>query len=759
MDSSATILGGWSVVLPLPIGAYTFSPPFSYSGAVPIGHRVVVPWQDGLHIGIVVGSVQDHLHRLREVISVLDLQPWVLPSHIEVFQMLASRYLWPLGLLFKDVINCGWHSELEHQVSWHAGVNLGLETSLPSDHHALDQLRSQGLLHEHIQIKPRSHWVYRACTASETLTPKQQHAHTVLAAQPHGFVQLSQWAQAAQVGTGVLAAVINRGGAQRVAVASPPPSLPAPHPLRLTPATDAMALYAPFGNRAPLHLRLHGGTPRTRLSHCLALIQQTLAQGQQVLYVVPEHHQLDRAWVALSGVAAAEDVLQYSGHLSNEQREYAWHNSQHQQPRLVIGTLASLSLPLANLGLIIVEDEASDAYKTLSGTRFWALDVIQALREHLAIPMLYVGTVPACESLMLAGTVLPPPEQHLHIVDYGQTPQQPSIGPLSEVRFSAKANSFPLSHELKQALKQVAERQRHAVVFAPRRGYSALLRCSDCGHWPSCPHCDVALRYHSEPTLLMCHQCGFRQSLPQQCPECEGVLLSPKGPGTEWMSQEIQQLLPHFSVYRYDKSHKDNLSALYQGEAGIVVATQALLSQPVLPQLSLVAIALADTALQVPDFRSAERLHAFIRQLIEWHPRRHPFILIQTFQGQHPIFRHLTQRDDAAAYPASELSSREALGYPPFQQLMLLQFTSRTESRTEQAMQALLNHLQQAGVPENHCLGPVPVQKRKGLYSQQLLIRCGNANTLEQYLGLLQQTRWPARLTVDIHPKQLSFFE
>lgn len=679
----------------------------------------------------------------------------------------------------------------------------------------LDAVREQGLLDETFELLPRLTTVYQARewsavpppqrrltawqaqtaeTPATPLTPKQQTALAWLT--QHGPVtSLGEWARQAGVGSSVVTAVVERGWAETAQVDAPPP--PAWSVLQAagqfeTQTAWAQAAGVPNSQIAtllargwadsvevdarppalslpglPPHLRpddlpealiwrLHGGRDRERFEHLAARLHRRLELGRSVLVIAPDAATVRRAWTALSGLASqtGTQAALFSGQLSEIQRDYTWQLIQSGAARLVIGSALALPAPLADLALIVVLEEASDAYKLPSGSGVFVPDLAERMATALSTPLAYVGAVPAVESVPHSGLVLSAPRSRIHVVDYANPDVQPELGPLSAVQLRQAKQGYPLSHDLAKVLRQVAERGRQAVLLAPRRGYSALIRCPSCEHIPQCRNCDIALRLHQHSRQLLCHQCGYHQAIPERCDVCGEMMWNAKGPGTEWIAAEVKKLLPHYPIYRFDKDHKDDLTALMNGDGGVVVGTQALLALEALPNLALIAITLADTWLGVSDFRASERYHRLLRQLISWHPARAPLLLIQTFQAQHPALISVQGGQDALAFPVAEYESRRTLSYPPHAHLAQVLITAREQQRSSSAADEVAQALFNAGATSAEVLGPAasPVTRVKGLYPYHLMLRVRDEDRLAVLLEVLNRS-WKARLRVDVTPR------
>lgn len=750
----------WSVTLPLPLGPLDFGVPHGFVGAVPVGHRVVVPWQGELKIGVVVGEGHGASHRLRDAVTLLDaLQdgPWLHPAFVSALLAESKLSRVPLGVLICELVCVGLDAKLAHRVRAVEGADLAVfggdapseawTDGLKMDAGLLDAIRAQGLLEEDVTPAPRTVSVIRALNAGrEPLTPKQTVAWDWLRGRD-SVATLSEWADLARVSASVVTGVLNRGWAERVDVPAPWPDLPplgeAPRPtLDTLPEADVW--------------RVHGGRASQRYRLLASRIARLLDIGRGVLVIAPDHMTLSRAWAHLSGLSSEERgrAVLFSGALSDQQRERTWDLVRSGAARLVIGTHAALCAPVADLALIVVDEEGSDAHKLRGGGSVFVPEVARRMAAGAECVLAWTGCVPSPEVLSVPGVVLPPPPARVHVVDFGAPPDAPELGPLSRADLRPGKQGYPLSHDLVKVLRQVAERGRQAVLLAPRRGYSALLRCPSCEHTPMCKHCDVPLRFHQETRQLTCHQCGYRERLHDRCEACGERMWQAKGPGTEWIASEVRKVLPDFPVLRFDKDRQDDLSRVDAGDSAVIVGTQALLTRPAPPDLALIGVTLADTWLNVSDFRASERYHRLLRQLLEWHPNRAPMLVVQTFQATHPALASVVAGHDAAHYPSLEQLTRQTLKYPPFARLAHIEVTARDQDRARGAAEAVAAALYGRGAQDGEVLGPAPspIAKLRGAYPYHLLLRVRDEARLDTLLGALD-ARFSGRVRVDVHPR------
>ena len=761
IDSQQT--SSWRVLVALPVGALDYQPVLEWrnQASLVLGRRVLVPWSGGARVGLVVQVLELASERslaLKESIAVLDEQPILTPEACETLLEISRVNLSLDGLALQDFVPFGLEPEFDHIARLVPGVNtdglpdrsddlLDWANAKDFDPGLLDFLRSQGLLEEEATLVRPTRSVIAIAPDDflpeplPKLTAKQEKAFQALR-DTGQFESIAAWARAAKVSSAVATGVIAHGLTVTKLEPLPAPIPNAPEP---NPAPEGVNLEFPD---AP-EIRLHGGKPLDRFAALAPLIHS--ARGC-VLYLAPDRATLDRAFRALGNVRRSG--LLHMG-LNPRQREELWRRARDGELDAIFGTPMALLVPLEPLALLIVEEEGSDAYKLRSGTRAFVPDAARMRAVRTGAKLVFTGAVPAVESLPMPGIVLPPPRARLHVVDYANQAEPDEMGPMTHI--AAPRESWPLSNALKKVLKQVAERGRQAIVIAPRRGYSAVIRCSDCGWLPGCPNCDVPLRYHADRRLLECHQCGHTARPPSRCERCEGTVFAPKGPGSEWIHAELQKLLPNTKVLRYDKDRRDDVSALTRGEPGVIVGTTNVLMLEPPPDLALIALSFADTFATHPDFRASERYHALLRKLLEWHPTRAPLLLIQTFTATHPALLSVLEGHNAEHYPNSELVVREMLRYPPFAKLAQVQVAARRPDDAARAALEAAAVLRDRGAQNDELLGPAPapIARIKGLYAHNLLLRSNSSERLEQLLETVKRGKGGARIRIDVNPRDI----
>lgn len=726
------------VLLPLPLPPFDYAPPHGAEVPEP-GRRVVVPWQQRLRIGIVVGVVERQRQQgeLKEIIGTLDGGPFLTDAALTTIERVAAHTCVPPGTVLANLLATGLSEPLGHEVRAVLGVKgvpLGPEwcpaTTLEPGQ--LELYRQQGLIEERVRvILPTVTRLVARRPPDEALTAKQRQALATLVAMG-GTGSAAAVARQAGVSERVVRTLVHKGYAEYHAVPELPP----------LPAVVGQAV-APVAAIPPETTCLEGGRRRQRLAALLPRLKATVDGGGSALVLVPEQALIAETAGAL---ATAVPVAVLSGELTDAQRRRLWQELPGYGPVVLVGTYLALLAPLAALQQVVVLEAGSPSYKLSSGCRVFVPTAARFLAEAAGATLLESDVLASSEMRLRTGRgcyQLPRPKPRVHVVDLNR-----------------QAN-WPLSADLMVVLKQVAERGRQAVLLAPRRGFSAGLSCRECSYVAMCPHCDLPLRYHREGYRLRCHQCGFDGELPLHCPRCGGVELRPaRAAGTQWIYSAVKALLPDLTCLRFDSDRRDELTSLYDGQAGVVVGTTALLRQPPLPNVALLAVTLLDTLLYVGDYRSEEETLRLLLNLAEVAGEQRPLTVIQTFQPDHPLIGALKAADGPARFVEQALSRRRQFRYPPYALLAKVQVSARERAAAERAASWLAEAMMAQGAHPGELLGPspAPVVRLKGLYTYQLLLRVDDERRLAELLMPVKAYRGEGRVRFEVDPRDIAHF-
>jgi primosomal protein N' (replication factor Y) len=556
----------------------------------------------------------------------------------------------------------------------------------------------------------------------------------------------------------VLLALEQKGLATRVTCVEEPPKDRAVVP---TPAQAAAAMWASEALEGGVSL-LFGVTGSGKTHIYLDAVERVVDQGRQAIFLVPEISLTLQAAQVFQDHFPGRVALMHS-RITPGERFDEWARVREGRASVVVGARSAVFAPCASLGLIIVDEEHETTYKQEEAPRYHAREVALMRCGQEGAGVLLGSATPSVESyhralrggyrlFCLEARPLGRPMPRVHVADMRE-----------ELR---SGNRTIFSALLKEDIQDTLARREQVILFLNRRGHSTFMLCRECGFVMRCPSCDVSLTLHTEGRALRCHYCQHTALAPDTCPKCQGHYLRAFGTGTQRVEEEAKKAFPSARVLRMDTdstarkgSHQRILSAFQRGEADILVGTQMIAKGLDIERVTLVGAMAADTALHLPDFRSAERTFQLLTQAAGRAGRgeREGRVIIQTYNPEHYSIE-AARHHDYPGFFAREIASREDLGYPPFRELAQITCDAVSEDAARGGAEALACGVKYNGGLEILGPSPAPIAKVKGRYRWILVVKAQNAGVLSVQLGeLLARAHgkgWPrgVRVTVDVDP-------
>ncbi len=488
--------------------------------------------------------------------------------------------------------------------------------------------------------------------------------------------------------------------------------------------------------------------------------RHTLGLGKRVLLLVPEISLTPLLVSRLQSVASGKVATLHSG-MSNVERTNSWESVRRGQARLVVGVRSGVFAPIPDLGLIIVDEEHDPSFRQEDTPSYNARDVAVKRGQLEKIPIVLGSATPSLESWHNASE----DKYHLTLLPHRVTPSADPdliLVDMSDTRH-ADPDKPSLSRTLQDELAGVVERGEQAMLFLNRRGLAPFLLCPDCRYTVPCPNCSVTLTVHANRKAV-CHYCGHKQSPPEHCPDCNSLRLGPVGIGTQGVEQTLKNLFPGTAVDRLDRDalgKKGALEDIYRrmdsGETTILVGTQMLAKGHDFPGVTLAGILSAEQALDLPDFRSAERTFQIITQVAGRAGRgeRPGKVVIQTYSPDHYAITTALSGDHRAFYEA-EIESRRTLGYPPFSRLGRIILDGANETKVTSAALALAGQMPIRKGSRVLGPAPAPLGKIRNRYRWHILVLSKNHRELAEILRAVRRTSAPGvRVTTRVDPVQL----
>jgi len=509
-------------------------------------------------------------------------------------------------------------------------------------------------------------------------------------------------------------------------------------PLTLPQAEALATILAAVEARDPTPLLLEGITGSGKTAVYAEAIAEVISTGRPALVLVPEIALAMPLVDRLRADLDAEIAILHSG-LGEGERADEWRRVRAGEVDVVVGTRTALTAPLADVGLIVVDEEHDAAYKSDRTPRLQARDAALALARLAGAAVVLGSATPSVESV---GRAREGRYRRAVLSDRpsGAPPRVEVVDLRAEL---AGGNRSLLSAALSTAIQSLPPGER-AILVINRRGTASVVVCRDCGHVQRCPECDLALVYHQAGVTLRCHHCGTASPLASRCPNCRSPRIRYLGGGTQRVEEEVRAVFPHLRVGRLDRDvaeHKGAvervLDAFAEGRLNVLVGTSLVAKGLDIPEVTLVGVVSADIALNLPDERAAERTYQLLTQAVGRAGRGEMpgLAIIQTYQPDHPAIQAVATGDAAAFYDA-ELEVRRRFGSPPFGRLVKLTVGLPDHLAAEQEASAMADRLRAAAAARTSVspagsaqaisiLGPAPayIARRAGRWRWNVVLR------------------------------------
>lgn len=778
------------VIVPRPLaGTFTYRVPRALENEVEVGKRVVVPFGTRkLYTGI-ISEVHDRpptTHQAKYIDEVLDAAPVVFQHQLAFWDWMRQYYMCHLGDVMNAAIPSGMKLSSETRLTIHPdyyGETEGfteeelvvIETLQSKDFLTLEDLAAmmrQSHVHRVIlglerkravmryeevlqKFKPKTEVVYRL---AEWLSDKQR-LEEVFDALSRAKKQLEALMQVIQ---------LSRSGKEKETVKQQ--LLVQDHGIktatlrelvkkeiliqeeveigRLT-KTEAWAQegitltehqdkafeeisHALLEQDAAL---LHGVTGSGKTEIYIELIEKHIANGKQVLYMLPEIA-LTTQIIQRLQKHFGEKVGMYHSKMSENERVEVWKKLLSDDPyKVVIGARSALFVPFQNLGFIILDEEHEHTFKQHDpAPRYHARDAAAYLCKQAKAKLLLGSATPSIEAYYngvrgkiglvklterFGGIKLP----YIELCNLNQERKQETM-------------KGPFSSQLLQRIRETLNRRQQVIIFQNRRGYSSYIQCNNCGWVPDCINCDISMTYHKYSQDMRCHYCGHAHQVPTICPKCRSTHLKTKGFGTEQIEEELALHFPDATVARMDldttrgkHAYARIITDFEDQRVQILVGTQMVTKGLDFDHVGLVGVLSADALLNYPDFRSFERAYQLMAQVSGRAGRkgRRGLVVIQTSAPEHFIIDLVVKNDYVGMYEA-ELGQRKLYRYPPFIRMICITVKHRDRDLVDKAAEVLAKEL--GPVQDKLLLGPeYPlIQRVRNKYNKQIILKMGGAN-------------------------------
>jgi primosomal protein N' (replication factor Y) len=796
-----------SIAFPIPPRrSFSYAVPAELRGRTLLGCRAAAPLGGRTLTGVVVEEdpfVAPDVE-LRALASVLDEEPAVGAELLETTRALAERFFASWGEILRAALPAGLppgRATLYEATLSGAAAASGAEEA---DREILERILGKGRIasaelaasveggRERVRALEQRGWIRAVGAASRKpateaifcpiLGPSEIEKGAGRSAKGRAALELlaamgrpasAEELRAAGFSAALLRRLVDRGAIARIERERRPEdggAAPAPSgfggTFALSPDQERAlaALRHAAASRAFAPFLLFGVTGSGKTEVYLRAIGDALAAGRGAVWLVPEIGLTPVFARSLRGRFGDSAVVLHSA-MGDAARARAWAEMKSGRARAVIGPRSAVFAPIADIGIFVVDEEHDASYKQEESPRYDARDAA-ALRAQAHDALLVMGSAtPALETwhasdegkirrIEMPRRIERRPLPEVEIVDLRKVPALP------------EEKGVPLfSGALTALLGEVFARGEQAILLAPRRGYAPFLLCRACGHAFPCPNCSVSAVVHRREGALRCHYCGWRRPVPRKCDACGGTHLEPIGAGTERAAERFAALFPQvrFAVLDSDTARRRGgasavISAMEHGSIQALIGTQMVAKGHHFPNVTAIGVLSADTVLNLPDFRAAEKTFQLIAQVAGRSGRgeRPGVVLVQTFHPDDAAIRAAIAHD-AAAFVRAESEFRKTFFYPPFCEMAEIVVSGGERDRAAGAAGELAAALAADPALRVTPAAPAPVERIAGKWRYQVLIRSRSRRAILAGLARAVPDSPPAgvAVAVDVDPRNL----
>jgi primosomal protein N' (replication factor Y) len=517
-------------------------------------------------------------------------------------------------------------------------------------------------------------------------------------------------------------------------------------PLTLNPdqATALRAIQGAIGSDRRELFLLHGVTGSGKTEVYMQAMASVLGRGKQVIVLVPEISLTPQTVSRFVGRFGARVSVLHSN-LSDGERYDQWQQIKSGAADIVVGPRSAIFAPFPNLGLIIIDEEHETSYKQEdTAPRYHARDVATKRSELANCPLVLGSATPSLESFYRVQRgefyLLRLPSRVKNI----KLPPVRIVDMCNELK---QNNRTIFSTVLRNSIKDRLAKNEQIILFLNRRGYSSYVFCRACGFVERCDNCSISLTFHFDTKLMMCHHCGDARPTSDLCPQCGSPYMRYFGLGTEQVEQDTIKAFPHACVKRMDAdsttrkdAHQKILDAFKSRQIDILVGTQMIAKGLDFPNVTLVGVISADTALNLPDFRAGERSFNLLTQVAGRSGRGNAGgdVIIQTYMPKHYSVQ-ASKTHDYLSFYRQEIAYREELAYPPLTHAATLLLRGEVETEVISLAKLLLERLktiQTQRFPDVEIRGPVPapLSKIMGKFRWHFFLRHTSVENVREFL-------------------------
>ena len=514
---------------------------------------------------------------------------------------------------------------------------------------------------------------------------------------------------------------------------------------------------------------LFGITGSGKTEIYIRLIEEALKLGKSSIMLVPEISLTPQTVDRFLGRFGEEKIAVLHSKLSLGERYDQWKKIERGDAKIIIGARSAIFAPAKDLGLIIIDEEHDDSYKSETNPRYNAKEIASYIGNNKNIPVLLGSATPDMSTYYKAqkGEI-----QFLELTKRANNSSLPDVEIIDLRKELATGNKTMISTKLHSLIEENLENKKQTILFLNRRGFSTFIMCRDCGYTAKCKNCDITLTYHLKENKLKCHYCGYETNALTVCPECKSKNIRYFGTGTQRLEEQIREMFPQASVIRMDidtvtkkNSHEDILNKFKNDGIDILIGTQMVVKGHHFPNVTLVGVIAADSSLNIDDYRAHERTFQILTQVAGRAGRGKDKgkVIIQTYNPDSFCIQY-SQKQDYKLFYDTEINIRKQLRYPPFCDIILIGISSTNYKEIEKNAKIIYEDIKQKIKTKKLQIilykpVPAPIDKIKNRFRWRIIIKCKIDEKLideiNDTIEKVSNTRGNTRVIVDTNPTNM----
>ena len=515
---------------------------------------------------------------------------------------------------------------------------------------------------------------------------------------------------------------------------------------------------------------LFGVTGSGKTEIYLQLIEKALKANKSSIMLVPEISLTPQTVDRFIARFGEEQIAVLHSKLSAGERFDQWNKIKDGRAKIIIGARSAIFAPAVNLGLIIIDEEHDESYKSEMTPRYDAKEVASFLAKQKGIPLVLGSATPDMNSYYKAqkGEIT-----LLTLTKRANNASLPQVEIIDLRNELANGNKSMISKKLQEEIGKNLLVKKQTILFLNRRGFSTFIMCRDCGYTVKCKRCNITMTYHKNENKLKCHYCGYEENIVTECPDCHSKNIKYFGAGTQRLEDEVKSLFPDATTIRMDvdtvskkNSHEEILDKFRNENIDILIGTQMVVKGHHFPNVTLVGVIAADSSLNLGDFKANEKTFQTLTQVAgragrgEYEGR----VIVQTYNPDNYAIEYSKIQDYSLFYN-TEIELRKQLKYPPFCDIIVIDMSAKNLAELQKVAKNLHTYLKTRVINEKFGLllyspVPCPVDKIKDRYRWRMIIKCKYddrvnnllTDALNEFIGMKTKT---ARVNIELNPNNM----